>query len=496
MVNIFGTVVGFASFFQSRPQGDIKIDNVAFRLHYDFTSGFFFLATALLSLNDMFGSNIQCKDVNGADAPKAVVQYCWVSGTFTVPGVDEIHRTMQGIGSHGGDHEERLCKQLVQDGEQPNEEASIIPKTKDPEVKRFKIFQYSSEDELHRVTWENLTSQYYTNQLGRIPLCKTTHSYYQWVPFLFVFQGFLFMIPHKIWETVEEGKMRAISEGVALGNRQNDREDRSKVVRNVTNYIIKEAKSSGHKKYAYGFWSCWILNLINVISNFIILDSFIDGNFFNLGTEWIQASGDEGDRLLKEIFPRMTSCLWKQHGTAGHFESTSYLCILATNIIIEKVFVFLWFWLVFLIIVSACVTIYYGFLFFSSSYNVREYFLAFAVRTTRKRLRWNDNQGTLKEEKMENRKVNRYLTLLPSTNFFFLYLLAKNLDHNTLQEILKAVAEANNVSRDDTNHHFGEMEPEQKETCFSQISQEGPVAIPSAPKSPENEAKAMEFLGK
>ena len=105
MVNIFGTVIGFASFFQSRPQGDIKIDNVAFRLHYDFTTGFFFLATALLSLSEMFGNNIQCKgyDPSGqvTGASGAVTQYCWVSGTFTVPGVKEIHKNLQGIGHSG-----------------------------------------------------------------------------------------------------------------------------------------------------------------------------------------------------------------------------------------------------------------------------------------------------------------------------------------------------------------------------------------------------------
>ena len=83
MVNIFGTVVGFASFFKSRPRGQITTDNVAFRLHYDFTTGFFFLATALLGLNDMFGNNIQCRgyDTSGkiVEAPQAVTQYCWVS---------------------------------------------------------------------------------------------------------------------------------------------------------------------------------------------------------------------------------------------------------------------------------------------------------------------------------------------------------------------------------------------------------------------------------
>ena len=100
MVNIFGTVVGFASFFQSRPKNDIKIDNVAFRLHYDFTTGFFFLATALLSLNDMFGSNIQCHGYDGSGkvtaAHKAVTQYCWIRGgiTKTRPSSDSEAVTM------------------------------------------------------------------------------------------------------------------------------------------------------------------------------------------------------------------------------------------------------------------------------------------------------------------------------------------------------------------------------------------------------------------
>ena len=105
MVNLFGTVVGFISFFQSREQGTAIIDNPPFRLHYDFTAGFFFLSTALLSLNDMFGSNIQCQgyDQSGkvAKASSAVEQYCWVTGTFTVPGAGEIHKTLQGIGSAG-----------------------------------------------------------------------------------------------------------------------------------------------------------------------------------------------------------------------------------------------------------------------------------------------------------------------------------------------------------------------------------------------------------
>ena len=73
MTKLFGAVVGFLSFFQTRPTDKAKvgrnsifpswlivithffylfcgtqIDNSVFRLHYDFTVGFFFLATGLL----------------------------------------------------------------------------------------------------------------------------------------------------------------------------------------------------------------------------------------------------------------------------------------------------------------------------------------------------------------------------------------------------------------------------------------------------------------
>ena len=104
MVNLFGTVVGFIGFFKSREQGTAIIDNPPFRLHYDFTAGFFFLATALLSLNDMFGNQIQCKGYSGGSVKSAsdtALQYCFVSGTYTVQGSEGIHKHLQNIGAAG-----------------------------------------------------------------------------------------------------------------------------------------------------------------------------------------------------------------------------------------------------------------------------------------------------------------------------------------------------------------------------------------------------------
>lgn len=103
-MKLFGVISGFIGFFKSREQGAAIIDNSAFRLHYDFTAGFLFLSTALLSLNDMFGSQIQCKGYEKGkvtDASSTALQYCFISGTYTVPGVEERHKHLSGVGHAG-----------------------------------------------------------------------------------------------------------------------------------------------------------------------------------------------------------------------------------------------------------------------------------------------------------------------------------------------------------------------------------------------------------
>jgi len=418
MVNLFGTMVGFLGFFQSRDQGLVNIDNPPFRLHYDFTTGFFFLSTALLSLNDMFGKNIQCmgyKNGKVQEADSAVTQYCWVTGTYTVPGVDTMDQDkLANIGHAGRDHKDDICKTPPNNGKQEMFKYNKITGDISP-MNKTETDRYKDDDE--------------------VPLCKKTHSYYQWVPFLFVFQGLLFMIPHKIWKSLEEGKMSSISAGVTLANKQKE-EDRLNMVKNIARFVEKDNRTYGHKKYAYGFLFCQFLNLLNVIFNIWLLDAFIEGHFLDLGFKWINASGDGDDRLLKGIFPRMTLCEWKTLGTSGYDQFRSFICLLATNIITEKVFVFLWFWLFFLLIVSTCVIVYFCLMLFSKSEHIRNYFLAFAIRMRVSKLRQTDIN-----EKDDKKKVINYLGKLPSTNFFFLYLLASNVDTRCLQDLLREIAD-------------------------------------------------------
>ena len=49
----------------------------------------------------------------------------------------------------------------------------------------------------------------------------------------------------------------------------------------------------------------------------------------------------------------------------------NHMCLLAANVIIEKIFVFLWFWIIFLIISSIINFLYYFLMIFSSNDSVR-----------------------------------------------------------------------------------------------------------------------------
>ena len=51
-----------------------------------------------------------------------------------------------------------------------------------------------------------------------------------------------------------------------------------------------------------------------------------------------------------EAFPRVASCTYYQYGAGGRQTALNALCILGLNIIIDKVYLVLWFWYIILIL--------------------------------------------------------------------------------------------------------------------------------------------------
>ena len=68
---------------------------------------------------------------------------------------------------------------------------------------------------------------------------------------------------------------------------------------------------------------------------------------------------------------RLTSCVWRTFGRGGGVVVKNNVCLLSLNIMIEKIFVFLWFWIIFLIVTSILNFLYYVLMIFSDNDNVR-----------------------------------------------------------------------------------------------------------------------------
>ena len=92
-----------------------------------------------------------------------------------------------------------------------------------------------------------------------------------------------------------------------------------------------------------------------------LMDRFFNGAFLTFGLEVIAfAERDQEDRLdpMIYIFPRMTKCTFHKFGTSGEVEKHDALCILPLNIVNEKIYIFLWFWLLLLGGLSTLVVAY------------------------------------------------------------------------------------------------------------------------------------------
>jgi hypothetical protein len=77
------------------------------------------------------------------------------------------------------------------------------------------------------------------------------------------FQGLMFYIPHWIWKNWEEGKMRMISEGLRGVLTMPIAERRHRQER-LVRYLVDSM--STHNTYAFGYFFCEFLNVLNVVS--------------------------------------------------------------------------------------------------------------------------------------------------------------------------------------------------------------------------------------
>lgn len=179
--------------------------------------------------------------------------------------------------------------------------------------------------------------------------------YYQWVVFMLAINGIMFKIPHLLWRVCEGGIMKEFHRGKnARSKLMEDDSMRSNLKIHMNSF--KKLKGQKNLGYYTRFQICQVLNLLMLILNWWATNQFLAGNFHTYGLEVTEfyskdayVRGVTHDPMCN-AFPTVVGCSMTLVGTAGTPVPVTGICILAQNIINEKVYLFLWFWFVFLFV--------------------------------------------------------------------------------------------------------------------------------------------------
>merc|ERR1719264_1051930 len=169
----------------------------------------------------------------------------------------------------------------------------------------------------------------------------------------------MFHLPRIIWKHSEGGLMKMLVGELTNPLMLINKEERMDRVSFIKTYFKNTTKS--HGGYAINFFLCEILALVNVIGQMYFTDAFLGYQFTTYGWDVLTVTaGNPEDRAdpMNVVFPKVTKCTFHKYGPSGTITKHDGLCILALNIINEKIYVFLWFWFVSVAIISALAILY------------------------------------------------------------------------------------------------------------------------------------------
>ncbi|XP_063696774.1 innexin shaking-B [Culicoides brevitarsis] len=249
---------------------------------------------------------------------------------------------------------------------------------------------------------------------------KIKHTkYYQWVAFTLFFQAILFYTPRWLWKSWEGGKIHALMMDLDIGICSEIEKKQKKKL--LLDYLWENLMY--HNWWAYRYYICETLSLVNVVGQMFLMNKFFDGEFWTFGFDVIShMEADQEDRMdpMIYIFPRMTKCTFYKYGVSGEVERHDAICILPLNVVNEKIYIFLWFWFILLFILSALTLFYRIIIIFSP--RMRVYLLRLRFRLVRR----DAIEIIVRRSKMGD--------------WFLLYMLGENIDSIVFRDVMQDLA--------------------------------------------------------
>lgn len=357
-------------------QDAVAIDNIVFKLHYRATVLILLIGSVLVTSRQFFGEHIRC--ISGSAVPENVINtFCFFNSTYTVA--------------------KHMNTTLVESGQLPH--PGVGPAGNDDAI-------------VH-------------------------HAYYQWVPFVLFFQGIFFYVPHYLWRHAEGGRLKYMVSGLQLSNlalrdepmKIDDKvtipskKDRNEKIRQIRIAFVNRIHLN--RPWAYYLGLCEVLNFINVLVQIYVTDRFLGGAFLGLGHSVGDKAHGEMD-VLDVVFPKVTKCRFYKYGPSGTVQDIDALCVMALNIVNEKIYVFLWYWFIILSVITGLGLVWriLTMLLHARSTMFNQYVFKFACPG----------------------KYNPWsvLTVTHEYHFgdwLFLYYIAKNLDNYVFKDLIQQLAE-------------------------------------------------------
>ncbi|XP_028173380.1 innexin inx2-like [Ostrinia furnacalis] len=284
---------------------NVCTDNNIFRMHYKATVIMLLVFTLMVTSKQFFGEPIHCMSDSEKDSDKdAINSYCWIYGTYT------LKSSLHGV----------VGKNMAYPGVGP------LKTGKDEEIK---------------------------------------HTYYQWVCFVLLGQSVMFYTPRYLWKIWEGGRLKALASDLSSPLVT---KDWSEFRRGELVSYLSYTNIYTHNMYALRYAFCELLNLANVVGQIFLLDIFLGGAFRNYGaavaafthTPRVPANMIDFASVnpMDQYFPKLTKCWLRSYGPTGTLQLKDRLCVLPLNIVNEKIFVILWFWLIFLAFMSTAAVLF------------------------------------------------------------------------------------------------------------------------------------------
>lgn len=199
-------------------------------------------------------------------------------------------------------------------------------------------------------------------------------SYYQWVSLIFGLQAFLFYLPRHIWRMLN--RMSGLSVNIitdaAIDCQKLRDDDYDKTMKYMTQrmdqYLTglrrkQRAKASWFRSFAvlvrgsyltYVYLFVKVLYVVNVVGQLFLLNAFLSTDFHLYGFDVLarMVRGEEWSTSTR--FPRVTLCDFRIRKMGHNVNRYTVQCALPMNLFYEMMFIFMWFWMVFVLVVTVC----------------------------------------------------------------------------------------------------------------------------------------------